>query len=69
MQGQGREVYFQVIFPCHVEQSGLLFVGKSTEARHRHCHHSPNIYDARQGRLGLERGSDSMAESQRWKGQ
>ena len=33
LQGQGKEVYFQVIFPCNVEQSGLLFVGKSTASK------------------------------------
>lgn len=30
LQGQGREVYFQVIFPGNAEQLGLLFAGNST---------------------------------------
>ena len=69
LQGQGREVYFQVIVPCNAELSGLLFMGILLQARHRHCQQSPNIYDATLGRPGLGRGGDRMEEPKCRKGQ
>lgn len=62
---EGKSIFRRFSLVMWSRQGSSLWANP-LQARHRHCHHSPNIYDARQGRLGLERGGDSMAESRCW---
>lgn len=68
LQGQEREIYFQVIFPFNAEQSSCSWI-ILLQARRRHYQQSPGIYDARPGRLGQGRGGERMVDPQCWKGQ